>query len=98
MEKARGKSEVDVNKTLAIEAEGKPKPDASHGWIWLRGQDLNLRPLGYEFDLRFAWIHAVPYISMPYSCLLALGSSCSGLLFLGSGNALGSKASTNLRR
>jgi hypothetical protein len=30
MEKARGKSEVDVSKTLAIEAGGKPKPDASN--------------------------------------------------------------------
>ena len=30
MEKARGKSEVDVSKTLAIEVEGKPKPDASN--------------------------------------------------------------------
>jgi hypothetical protein len=32
--------------------------------IWLRGQDLNLRPLGYEFDLRFVWFHLVPSISM----------------------------------
>ena len=31
---------------------------------WLRGEDLNLRPLGYEFDLGFIWFHAVPYISM----------------------------------
>jgi hypothetical protein len=45
-------------------------------------KDLNLRPLGYEFDLCFAWIHAVPYIPTTYFCLLALGSSCSGLLFL----------------
>jgi hypothetical protein len=33
-------------------------------WIWLRGKDLNLRPLGYEFDLCFVWFHAVPCISM----------------------------------
>jgi hypothetical protein len=31
--------------------------------FWLRGKDLNLRPLGYEFDLCFAWFHVVPYTS-----------------------------------
>ena len=30
IEKARGKSEVDVSKTLAIEVQGKPKPDAGN--------------------------------------------------------------------
>jgi hypothetical protein len=30
----------------------------------LRGKDLNLRPLGYEFDLCFSFVHAFPYISM----------------------------------
>jgi hypothetical protein len=31
---------------------------------WLRGKDLTLRPLGYEFDLCFVWFHVVPSISM----------------------------------
>jgi hypothetical protein len=31
---------------------------------WLRGVDLNHRPLGYEFDLWFTLVHAGPYISM----------------------------------
>jgi hypothetical protein len=30
VEQARGKSEVAVNKTFAIEVEGKPKPDANN--------------------------------------------------------------------
>jgi hypothetical protein len=30
MEKASGKSAVDVSKMLAIEVEGKPKPDAAN--------------------------------------------------------------------
>ena len=56
----------------------------------MRGKDLNLRPLGYEFDLCFVWFHVVPCISTTYSILLAIGSSCFGLLFLGSGSTLGS--------
>jgi hypothetical protein len=56
----------------------------------LRGKDLNLRPLGYEFDLGFIWFPAVPCISMTYFILLALGSSGFGQLFLGSGSAFGS--------
>jgi hypothetical protein len=32
--------------------------------FWLRGKDLNLRPLGYEFDLCFVWFRVVPSISM----------------------------------
>ena len=31
---------------------------------WLRGKDLNLQPLGYEFDLGFTVFHADPYISV----------------------------------
>ena len=56
----------------------------------MRGKDLNLRPLGYEFDLCFAWLHAVPSTSTTYHILMALGSSCFGLLFLGSGSTFGS--------
>ena len=62
------------------------------------GKDLNLRPLGYEFDLCFVWFHAVPCISMTYSIFLALVSSSFRMLFPGSGSTFGSKPSTNLRR
>jgi hypothetical protein len=65
---------------------------------WLREKDLNLRPLGYEFDLCFVWFHAIPCISMTYSILLAPGSSCFRLQFPGSGSTFGSKPTTNLRR
>ena len=53
---------------------------------------MNLRPLGYEFDLCFVWFHVVPSISMTSLILMALGSSCFGLLFLGSGSTFGSTA------
>src|SRR5258708_38678737 len=32
--------------------------------FWLRGKDLNLRPLCYEFHLCFFWIHVVSYVSV----------------------------------
>jgi hypothetical protein len=64
----------------------------------LRGKDLNLRPLGYEFDLCFAFVHAVPYISMTYFILVAPGSCCFGLLFLGSGSRFGSTCWRPVRR
>src|ERR1035438_478103 len=69
---------------------GEEKTEANYcGMNWLRGKDLNLRPLGYEFDLCFAWFHVVPSISMVYPILMALGSSCFGLLLLGSGSTFG---------
>ena len=79
---------------MARKLEARPKPTFG----WLRGRDLNPRPLGYEFDLCFVWFHVVPSVSMTYSILLALGSACFGLLFLRSGSTFGSKPSTNQRR
>ena len=61
MEAERKNSETGVSKVLAI--EGKERALVVEG-IWLRGKDLNLRPLGYEFDLRFVWFYVVPCISM----------------------------------
>ena len=73
-----------------FDSEGSARRLLIRKEFWLRGKDLNLRPLGYEFDLYFVWVHAVPYISVTYSTLLALGSSCFRMLFVGSGSKFGS--------
>ena len=60
--------------TTLLQGSGIYWEDMRKGWVsregqksafgWLRGKDLNLRPLGYEFDLCFVWFHVVPSISM----------------------------------
>ncbi len=57
---------------------------------WLRGVDLNHRPLGYEPNATFLLVCLLSCSSRTYLILFGLVVACLGVVFLATGSRFGS--------